>query len=376
MFNNLCMRHLAVVVLLSLTGCYSGLTTSTGESGSTPTNPSNPSPIVTTPTSTTFIYRVGQSSDKIYRASVNSNDGSLSELPATDLTTGDAPSFAAVSPDKKYLFVTKYGSKTVDTYSLDQTTGEPTFIYSYATTNPPLKVRVEPQGRFLYVVEYDRVENYIIAANGSLTWFGGVGVGYDGKDVAFDATGTKIYIVATGTGLRSFDISATNGTMSNGSNSTGISLNAIKVDSTNNRLYGPYYSDNKILNFTIDPSTGLFTFVNMYTADSTIFPNYDLALNAAGTRAYMVNNYLGLVQSYSVNTTTGIFTLLNTVSLPSGCQPRSLEMLSTENFLYTGCTDTSGKTFVTKIESDGSISSASSTVRTDLTVQSVLSVTF
>lgn len=372
------LRILPALLILSLTACDSSFSTGDSSSNQPPASPGtpNPSPISPTPTSTTFIYRVAPNSDAIYRASVDLADGALTELTETTLTAGDTPVSVAVSPDKKFLFIAKSGPKTIDSYSINQTTGELTLVDSYPTTDTPQRVRVDPLGRFLYVVQAVRVESYMISATGFLNWTGGIGIGSGGYDVAIEATGKYLYKSAFGTGIQSYDINQTTGVLTNAGVMQGVILSTIKIDSATNRIFGPLYSDGHFYQFAYNASTGVVSFVNSYLPDSSVFfPFYDFELNDGGTKAYAVNNFLGLLNSYSINATTGAVSSLNSVPLPGGCLPEALERLKAADYIFTGCMDNSGKTLVFKIESDGSVTFKSSTMRTGLKVKSIVSVT-
>lgn len=336
---------------------------------------STASPIVTTPVSTSFIYRVGSNMDKIYRASINTATGALAEHPATDTSFGDQPVALAVSTNKQYLFVGKKAANKIDTYSLNQTTGEPTLIYSSATSTEPVKIVVEPLGRFLYVVEESLIETYMIANNGSLTWRQSMNIGSGGSDVAIDAAGTFLYLATLDTGTWSYEIDQAGGTLSNPSTVISLGMKAIKINSASGHIFGTSYSDGRITNFNYDSGTGAYSF-NTYMDTGVTFPFYDLQLNVAGTVAYALGNYLGIVKSFTINASTGAFTSLNTATLPAECSPVQLTRLAIADFLYTGCTDGSGITQVLKIEADGSLSMPSRSVRPEMKVHSIVSVNF
>jgi len=235
---------------------------------------------------------------------------------------------------------------------------------------------MEPLGRYLYSLEDGFIESYVINANGSLSFSAALGIVSGGLDLTFDAGGAHLYKSAVGTGLQSYAINQSNGTLSGASSIIGQALNVLKIDPNTNKMFGPNYSTSTFYRFTINPSTGGITFDNLLLPDSVAFPFYDLQLNSAGTRAYSLNMFLGEVHSYSIDPVTENFTLLNVVTLSSGCVPQSLEILESLDVLYTACLDSSGNTFMLKIETDGSISMSSSTTVSGLVAQSVLAVEF
>jgi 6-phosphogluconolactonase (cycloisomerase 2 family) len=235
---------------------------------STPSSANTPSPIVTTPVSNAFIYRVGTNADKIFRASVN--------------------------------------------------TGVPTFVYSYPTTEAPVRIIVEPLGRFLYVVEYDLVESYTIAANSQVTWSGATSSGSDTRDVTIDSTGKYLYKGSYGTGVQSYQINQSNGTLGRASSTSGVGINALRLNPATGNLFGVNFLNGEIYRYDIDPTTGVFSNGSFMNTANLSSPYYDLQINAAGTAAYALGYGLGLVSSFSIDQTSGEFNPINAGTLPSG----------------------------------------------------------
>src|SRR5690606_30225369 len=145
------------------------------------------------------IYRADTAGDKIYRASLNTSSGELAEHGALDVAPC-GPVSLAVSNDKKYLFVACTDTDTIDTYLLDQTTGEPELVKSNATATDPispiLKIVADPLDRFLWSLEgkvnEGHVVNYLLAPDGSLTWASHENLGDTGKDIVVSDDGENL----------------------------------------------------------------------------------------------------------------------------------------------------------------------------------------
>jgi 6-phosphogluconolactonase (cycloisomerase 2 family) len=338
------------------------------------TSPS-PDPIVTTPVSTTFLYRVVSGSDKIYRASLDTATGEIFEHAPTATDVGDAPIALAVSPDHRFLFVGNNGGASVSTYSLNQTTGVPTFVSKFPTLSPTLKLLVDPLGRFLFELQNDFVVSYTIDINGGLSWQGATSIVNGGRAIAVDPTGKFLYKSSSSTGIQSYDINQTSGLLSNASALHGAASTSMKIDPNSGRMLAPMFGNSNVLNYMTSTSNNLLTFVS-YLTSSGIFPYYDLEFGDNGAYVYMLNQYSSALDAYSVHPTTGALSKISSVSFPASCYPQTLTVIPTGTFAYTACTDTSGKTFGVRIRPGGLLELADSSYVTGLGGNSVVSVTF
>jgi hypothetical protein len=80
----------------------------------------------------------------------------------------------------------------------------------------------------------------------------------------------------------------------------------------------------------------------------------NLVFSANGSFAYLVNGDAHTLEVYSLNT-AGYMTFHQEVILPDGCQPKALEMMLDNTYLFTSCSDSSGKTFSFEVLNDGTV---------------------
>jgi 6-phosphogluconolactonase len=326
-----------------------------------------------------FIYRVSSSSDTLYYAYVNSN-GKLSEQSSIALTTGCQPSDLAVTPDHNFLYVSCKGTNTVLTYLFDRNSGIPDYAYSVSRgSGSPLQVAVHPNGDFLYDMLDKSIEMAVLDTTtgyGTATYsyiVGSVG-GY--QAFAISPSGDYLYQAAAESGITEFSVNSTTGQL------TLINIEAaynaqtaMRVNPANSMLYVANSADGDILNFAID-GTGLLSLTSTESTGETT-ANYDLVFDADGSHLYTVNYAADKLLSFDVDASTGALSLLNSVSLPTGCGPKTLSLAARGNFLYTGCTDSSGLTYGYAIKSTGDIdTTAITSTVSGMTTESILAISF
>jgi 6-phosphogluconolactonase (cycloisomerase 2 family) len=125
--------------------------------------------------------------------------------PASNCTTGMGPDGVAVSPNGHFLYVTNGSSDTVSVFSIAADGSLSPVVCPAAptycnTATGPGPVAVSPDGRFLYVINFNSntVSVFAIASNGSLSAFPAcagtcsTGMGPDG--VAVSPGGHFLYV--------------------------------------------------------------------------------------------------------------------------------------------------------------------------------------
>lgn len=355
--------------LLLLTACDGAFIASAGLSEEFET------PLTPTPASETFVYRVGPSSDSIRRASLDPATAWLREHAPTALADGSAPVDLAVSPDANFLFVANSGTLTIETYSLDRTTGEPTLAFSRSTAGEPVRLLMDPLGRFLFELEDDAVVTYLVAVTGELTWQSSVAVTGGGRALGIDDQGKFLYVSSTGDGTLSYDIDAVTGDLTNPSAAEPAAAEALKVTAATTRLYAPSTANGDILLFSVVPATGVPTF-SSFLSTAAASPLRDIVFAPGESHLYTVVQEENRVQAFAVNSVSGALSLIGAVTLPDGCRPSSLAIDPDSDFLFTGCTDESGKTFVMQRNPNGSLTLKTWTKINTLNAGKIVLVTF
>ena len=87
----------------------------------------------------------------------------------------------AVDPTGRYVYVTNAGPETVQTFVINQSTGDLTSVESDSTGTNPWAVAVDPTGRFVYVAHYSDSFVQAFSSNnfsaGSGSFAGSLGIG-------------------------------------------------------------------------------------------------------------------------------------------------------------------------------------------------------
>lgn len=391
------MRLLIVcgLILINLPSCSSPEAQNSLTSDSTipepsPSEPSDPpeSPIVETPVSSVFLYRLDTDAAKIYRASIDSSTGEIAEHEATDLTAGSKPVSMTLSADKKYLFVGSFQANKIETFEIDQTTGELTLISSFSGNNLNVdKVYADPLNRYLWSLErylnsgneYTTIVTYEIKSDGTLEHKTKTNVSGDlGIDLVTDVNSKRLYLAIDTLGIRPFEIDSTTGKAKNPGTTYGAATNALVINSNTTRVYGsPAIYGDILPILRLDPATGDVLSSDYMRKTGQVPAFKDIALNASGDRMYLLSESPGVVRSYTfVTNPSEEVEQLNSVSLPNGCKAKVITNVDTAGYLFTGCTDSSGQTFSLKLESDGSLSLKHTSVRSGIKLNDIIAVAF
>ena len=109
-------------------------------------------------------------SDTVQTYTINQSTGDLTSV-GTD-ATGSNPYGVAVDPSGRFAYVTNVGSSTVQTYTINQSTEDLTSVGTDATGSSPTFVAVDPTGRYVYVTNAgpETVQTFVInQSTGDLT---------------------------------------------------------------------------------------------------------------------------------------------------------------------------------------------------------------
>lgn len=341
-------------MILILVACQSSGGGATGGAVGTGSAETDPTVSSLTRASSNFIYRVNTNLHSISLGSI-AGDGSIVEHETLSTGAGSSPADVIADLTKSYLFVARSGTATIATYSIDATTGSLTFESSIGTYGGPSKFALHPSGDFLYTLHSNngQISVHEINADGSLTWRSAAAIGTPGAyAIAIDPTGV-ILAATSGSYRQTFLVNSSTGAITYSGNQTPQQDSALKFHPTGN-LYAVMSMNNYIWAFDIDFGTGGFTGLST-TTGASLFVYRDIVFSADGTRAYLINGFTGRVEAYSVSGVNGALTFRNHVTLPSGCEPRSLQYFETQEMLYTACTNGSGKTIAYPVAVSGNI---------------------
>lgn len=324
----------------------------------TPSPSPGPSPSPAPTPSTTYLYRVGTDSDQIFYANVDLSTGVLTEQTAASLgPTCTQPSSVVVTPDKAFMYVGCYGNSKIALFSLNSSTGVPTYVDEYGIVGQPLQLVINSAGTLLYEITNGNILSYTLTPSTGFLFLANsvLFAGGGGTSMALDATDSYLY-AGYGSGVRLYVLDSAGAMVETGPVMASVAID-LKINPANNRLFVAK-GGGDFLNIAVSATTGAMTFTDFQPASpSSPFSVHGSVFNSAGTVVYTLKNYEGTIEVFAVNVTTGEHTLIDTETLPSGCSPKSASILATDDFLFTGCTDSSGKTISYAINSDGTLQS-------------------
>ncbi len=232
---------------------------------------------------------------------------------APDMYTN--PDILAVHPSAKFIY-TDAGFVGFYGYSLDAD-GSLTLIPGSPFSAPnsrPLAMSITPNGQFLYVInDYGSMWGYSInQSNGVLAPLSGSpwNTGVTGRALTFDSGSKYLYAMNEGgyqdSTIVVFSIAAGMPTQVQSILAPGTGFTSgIGITPNGKFLYATGFINGVVDGFTIDPATGLLTFIpgSPFTGG---YPGEGLAVDPLGKYVY-AGNRTGIAM-YTINNTTGVLT--------------------------------------------------------------------
>lgn len=274
-----------------------------------------------------FLYAACQVENKIRAYAINRSNGSLSEISGSpfDVPSG-SPTKLAIDLTGKWLVLgTDNPFATIHMYSLNNTSGAPTFLGSYTTSGAqPYTVTFDSTGKFVYAgigvgANSGYVDGWTLnSTTGALTSVGAsVSGGVNAIEITTDPAGRYLYAANYSAPGRVFvyTINSISGVLAQiaglgpGFSTVNDGPDSILVDPKSRFLYVGNQTPSNLAGFTIDSSTGGLTAMS-----GSPFAGFTgaLAMDPAGT--YLYSGTGGNVRAFSVNVSTGVPTLIGTVT--------------------------------------------------------------
>jgi len=260
-----------------------------------------------------FVYVANYGSATVQSYLLNQSSGSLTSLGT--VAAGTQPINICIDPTGRFVFVTNYGSNTVQSYSINQSTGVLTSVGAVATGTGPFGIICHPSLNFIYVANMggNTIQTYSFAAStGSLASLGTTSV-TNVALLAIDPTGLFGFSTNTGSdNVSCFSINQQSGLWSLFSNTTavvGSSPRGIAVDPTGRFVIVTNYGNNTVSSFSINQTNGLITLIGSYTNASPLSQSpYRVAIDSLGKFAYTTSYTQNAVHIWSINQLTGALT--------------------------------------------------------------------
>ncbi len=152
-----------------------------------------------------------------YGYTINASTGALTPIAGTPFQLPNVTGTFSWHPSGNFLFMANSNGQSIDSYSVDRTTGKLSFGSSTATCINPTNVRFSPNGKFAYTacsmdVAHDAnsasVETFAVGANGSLTHIGTAPTSDVPSDLSIDPSGQFLYLSSNSPYVDSFQIGA------------------------------------------------------------------------------------------------------------------------------------------------------------------------
>ena len=304
------------------------------------------------------------------------------------IASGSNPEGIAIHPSGQFAFVANYNGNSVQSYTINQSTGALTSVGSVSTgvSTNPIGVVVESTGRFLYVsctTSYD-IKIYLInQQTGALTSTGATTSWVAPNKIATDKQGKFIAIGGSSQYSGLYNIDKKTGSLVTGSSGLNLSTvvfgTAITPDGSwmfagNGTIYINCYqigANGSILvklslstvtangsNLNVDP-TGRFLYVlsssgaiqvfsintilsgyngsatppiTLVGSTSTQSSPWSLAFDPTGRFVYVANSGSNTIQIFSINQLSGLLTLVS--SIATGSNPHYIAIDPLGKFLY------------------------------------------
>jgi DNA-binding beta-propeller fold protein YncE len=240
-----------------------------------------------------FVYAANQDGT-VSAYTVNRDTGALTPVSGT-FTAGTSPSWVAVQPDTRFVYVANGGSNDLSGFSIIGPAGTlvPVPKTPFACSGSPVRVIVDPSGRFVYVAEGAAGAGvFFINGDGSLTSEQTVtpAAGASASAVTVEPRARFAYITDSVNSVSAFAIDSTSGKLTSIAGSatvTGTNPVALTTDGTGSFLYVANRGSNDIAAFRIDPNTGALTSLGANVAAASPL---DLASDPSGRFLYVVNS--------------------------------------------------------------------------------------
>lgn len=314
-----------------------------------------------------FVYAALPSANQLAIYSADPVSGALTLAGTTSTGNGTQPSAVVADPARRHLYVANTGTDEIVRYSIDPATGALTLRGTSTVGDAPLRLAVDPLGRFLFI-QHDRpaaaLSSYRIEpADGSLAEVEYVSVGdVTPQDLVVERGGRRLIAVGTD-GLRYARIDQATGALPQWNTSLALH-SSLALDAFGQRLYAAEPAPKAIRSYSINPENGSVEtaasprlnlpgagLVRVVAADP--LGRYVFVFRSASIDVYAVDPATGDIKA-SDSDSSFAAAPVDTASLPAGCHTTALAspVLAVDRagqFLRVPCRDGSGRIFTLAI---------------------------
>ncbi len=309
-----------------------------------------------------FLYAVNNISNSLSSAQVDISDGSLISTNTLN-SVGNGPRSVASHPNGKFIYVCSQNILAVDAYSINASTGVPTFSSTANAGNGARTIVIDSNGNYLFVLNSGdmTISRFSInQTNGNLTSLGSalnVGV----PNLYWMATHPSfpiLYVSGNGSSniyAYSIDSSGNLTALSGSPYTISASPKGITVHPNGYYVYtANTTSTNSVSRLLINQLTGILSSETFYSRANS---SESVTVDPTGKYLYSCNDGVGEIYAFQVDQTTGVLTALNTLTSPN-C--RTVIADPSGRYVYTSEDAGTGKINKFSIGSDGSLTSLGS----------------
>lgn len=368
------MKYLTVGVRLHAAGALTLALTLSGCGGSATHVDPTPNPS-TVHASAKFLYVVNSIEATVQGFSINGDSGALTTAgPA--VPAGDAPLYAAASPNGKFLYVANAGTDAIGVsgYRIDPTSGalSPTSPSEFPTTgdSQPLGITVDLTSTRLYTANAQTISAFNIdPVTGALSDVPGTPVTLPVVSnlqlVALTPDGRFLYATdLINSRVWEFKISASGlPVLMDSVATTGGSPEGIAIDSEGRLLYVANWLSNSISRFAITPDTGVLVSTGAPTPMETNCGPQELTIHPSEKFLFVSCAGINKIARFSIDLTTGNMTALPSFSTGAFTAPRGIAIDFSGSFLYSAL-NMQNKAGVASVDQTGTLSAVPGTPAT------------
>lgn len=301
-----------------------------------------------TPTISFYIFvGSGSPTSKVFTYGLNSV-GQIVNLSIPSASAALNPAYISITPNQNYAYVPGYDGGAISMYSINQSSGVLTPLSPSSTAiSGPHNVAITPTGGYAYAPSGNDVVMYSIGqSTGLLTALSPatVSAGTSAQYAVVNPAGTYAYVAnVLSNNVSMYSINQSTGqltalspsTIAAGRNPVFIAINpagtyAYVVNSSTAS------GGNSISMYSINQSTGQLTALSPSTITSVGTQPYAIAINSAGTFAYVTNRTSNNVSMYSINQSTGQLTALSPSTITAGTVPTNIVINGTYAYVANG----------------------------------------
>ncbi len=277
-----------------------------------------------------FAYVSSYPDNKIAIFSVDDTTGLLTPTTSVTLAAGSNPAFLGMHPSGKFLYSLNQGTNNISIFTVNATTGALTAGGTVPTDSGPFYMLFSPNGSYAYITCENSSSVMAFSVNtttGALTQVAGSPYAINGghvRGIAITPDDKYLYVSdrdATPQAITGFTINQSTGALTKmAAPFSGDFIGTLIVDKAGTHLYAGSPDDVNVSGYTINASTGALTFVADYPAGTSSTSVW--MFNATGTKLYGGSTASNNIFGYTVNadgSLTGITGMpVNTSTLPNG----------------------------------------------------------